>query len=100
MDIFRYHYTADHGKLPITLSSTSTEICSSRGANCETIKLVDLSFLVSQGAYVNNIPSDPVGGSGRWTTGFAISALPDGRIRLTAPRAEAGATISVIKTLN
>jgi hypothetical protein len=90
-------YAQESGQLPVTLSPRDTEICSSRGANCETVKLVDLSFLVSHDGYLNNIPSDPSGGYGRWTTGFTISSLPDGRIRLAAPRAENGASISVIK---
>lgn len=89
-------YATDHnGTLPTTIPPTATEICSSRGPNCETVKLVDLSFLVTQGDYMGNIPSDPSGGPGRWTTGFTITRLPDGRMQLTAPRAETGASISV-----
>jgi hypothetical protein len=89
-------YMNDHGKLPIKLPDTETGICSAYGPNCESVKLIDLNFLVARTKpYIYHISSDPRGGYGRWTTGYTIQQYPDGSIRLSAPRSENDEEITV-----
>jgi type II secretory pathway pseudopilin PulG len=88
-------YKQDHGKLPVTLSSAATQICTSSGSFCAQVHLVDLSFLTTGGSYVPTLPEDPLGGQSTRGTGFFIAKLSDGTIQLTAPEAELGKTIKV-----
>lgn len=81
-------YRAAHNNtLPLTLPTLPTDICAGSSASCKTAKLVDLNFLVNSGS-IEALPNDPVGGKGRFTTGYAISRDKTGNIYLTAPRAE------------
>ena len=97
-----YEYAADHdGQLPgqtssPTISSTPTELCRSDATSC--YNLVQLSELSDNGKYVAAIPTDPRNTSDRGT-GYFISkdASVGNRITVSAPSAEIGATISVIR---
>ena len=93
----RYH--TDHGNFPIGLTATDTQICTSAGPNCLSKGLADLSFLTTGGDYIPGIPQDPLGGKGLWGSGFTIAALPDGTLRIQAPKAELGKKIQVISQL-
>jgi len=91
-------YKADHnGTLPVKLPATDTPICSSTDADCTSKHYADLSFLFTGGDYLDAIPTEPGPAVGLWNSGFTISQLPNGTIRLTAPHAEAGATIAVVR---
>lgn len=81
-------YKHDNGKLPITIGSTPTQICSNAGANCQTKQFVDLSFLTSMN-YLEAIPTDP-GPRPLWGSGYFVRQLSDGRLDVTAPSAERG----------
>jgi len=92
-------YQKDHGNLPVTIPPHTTQICSSFGDNCQNVRLIDLSFLTTQGNYVPTIPEDPLGGQGKWGSGFFIQKTSDSSYQLTAPEAELGKTIAVNFTL-
>lgn len=88
-------YQKDHGSLPVTLTSTATQVCAGSGSLCTQYRLADLSFLTTEGNYVPTLPVDPLGGEGVRGSGFFISAQPDGSLKLSAPEAEANQTIEV-----
>ncbi|HEY2003911.1 MAG TPA: hypothetical protein VGH44_02240 [Candidatus Saccharimonadia bacterium] len=90
-------YKTDHTAFPVKLPATDTPICTSAGQDCTSKHYADLSFLITGGDYLTAIPVDPGQAVGLWASGYNISQLPDGTIRLTAPQAEAGATISVVR---
>jgi hypothetical protein len=80
-------YKQDHGTLPDRLSSSDTQICTSSGQNCHSMHYADLSFLYTGGNYIEALPVDPAKRT-LWASGYTIAQLPDGRIRLSAPKAE------------
>jgi hypothetical protein len=80
-------YQKDHGRLPITLPTADTQICTSTGVNCESQHYVDLSFLLTGGNYLDAIPVDP-GRRKLWASGYTIAQLPGNKIRLVAPKSE------------
>ena len=90
-------YRATRPNLPIKLSVTPLEICAGATPDCRSTGLVDLNFLLTASASLSSLPTDPLGGPGRYGSGFTLSHDAAGRIVLSAPRAEAGATISVVK---
>lgn len=83
-----------HGKYPLNLPKTETAICNGSSVHCKQVKLVDLNLLLSDGL-IPSIPSDPIGGSGQYNSGFSIRGESDGSILLLAPRTEGPTTISV-----
>ena len=90
-----YQYSIDNnGVLPAGITATSTEICASGAANCNSV--IDLSVLALNGKYLVGIPSDPqkvtVNGAG-----YTIAKDANGRITVAAPLAEQGAVISVTR---
>jgi len=87
-------YYKSSGSWPITMPTQPTQICTTSGSDCMQKNLVDLSFLTTAGNYIIGIPHDPNGGRGQWGSGFYIQQLPNGNVLLTAPKAEAGRTIS------
>jgi hypothetical protein len=87
-------YRKDHGSLPVSIGS-STQICTSFGNYCSQVHLADLSFLMTGGNYIPTIPTDPLGGTAARGTGLFIEKFADGSLRLSAPRAELGQTISL-----
>lgn len=81
-------YLADHNnKWPIAVPTTQTEICTGSVSACKTTKLVDLNFLVGSG-YMATIPNDPVGGVGKYTSGYEMYRDKAGLVHLVAVRAE------------
>jgi len=53
-----YQYTIDNGFSPNSITTTSTEICSSLAEDCTG--LVDLSVLTDNEEYLFSIPPDPI----------------------------------------
>jgi prepilin-type N-terminal cleavage/methylation domain-containing protein len=90
-----YQYSIDNnGVLPVGITASSTEICASGAANCTSV--IDLAVLTVNGKYITAIPSDPqkVTANG---AGYFISRDANGRITVTAPLAEQGASITVTR---
>lgn len=91
-----YQYTIDHsGTLPATITTTATEICKTNATSCTN--LVDLSVLTASERYLISIPSDPSGGIITNGTGYKIAKDQYGRLIVSAPKAEVGATISITR---
>lgn len=87
-------YTTETGNVALAIPAQQAEICIVTGARCKAAGLVDLTAVTSKG-YIPALPSDPVGGHERYSTGYGIGRDgAGGAIRLTAPRAEDGAEIS------
>lgn len=90
-----YDYSiANNGNLPSTITATSTEICRTTSTTCTG--LIDLSVLTASGNYLPSIPTDPSGGSTNGV-GYEILLNANGRVTVSAPAAEQGATISVTR---
>ncbi len=90
-------YAVDNnGILPVGISTTTLEICSSAVATTSCTGLVDLSVLTIGGKYVTAIPDEPqktnVNGAG-----YTISKNTTGRITVSAQFPESGAAISVTR---
>lgn len=92
-------YHKDHGSLPVVIATAPSQICTSTGTNCQSMKLIDLSFLTTAGDYIMGIPHDPKGGRGLWGSGFYIRTAATGDLIITAPEAELGKTISASVSL-
>ena len=89
-----YQYSIDNsGTIPVTISTTPTEICKTDGS-CGG--LVDLSVLTANGKYLVAMPTDPNTSSVNGT-GYRISKDANGRIVVSAPGAEDNATISITR---
>jgi hypothetical protein len=86
-------YVHDNSKLPWAIPTTSTQICTNMGADCQSMHLADLSYLMTGGNYLPGIPEDPSGGKVNWGSGFYISQLSNNEVLITAPGAELGKTI-------
>ena len=89
-----YQYAIDNtGTIPATITSSSTEICK-LGGTCTG--LIDLSVLTTNEKYLVAIPIDPIGAS---TNGvrYTISKSVNGRVTVSAPNAEQGATITATR---
>jgi hypothetical protein len=90
-------YQSEHQqRLPVRLPSSLTEICISSGEICVNRHLVDLSYLTAD-AYLESLPTDPVGGRVEYGTGYFIAQSTEGVLYLKAARAEDGKTIELIK---
>lgn len=88
-----YQYAIDNnGSLPASITTTPTEICKTGVSPCTGY--VDLSTLTTNEKYLVSLPNDPTGVSTKGT-GYKISRDTYGRITVTAPNAEAGATITI-----
>ena len=89
-----YQYALDNdGSLPSSVTTTSTEICTT-GGTCTG--LVDLSVLTASEEYLTEIPTDPTGSSTNGA-GYQISKSANNRVTVNAPDAEQGATITVTR---
>ncbi len=86
-------YTAEVGKVPVAIPNHQVGICSGVTAACKTAGMIDLTFLISRGD-ITSLPSDPVGGHERYSTGYTIGRDVGGQLTLAAPRAENGAVIT------
>ena len=87
-------YQKEHGNLPVQLSASAAQNCTSYGVYCKQVHLMDLSFLTTQGDYLPTMPMDPLGGKGNWASGFFIQQIGH-IVTLTAPEAEDGKSIQV-----
>lgn len=89
-----YQYSVDNnGNIPASINSSSTEICKT-GGTCAG--LIDLSVLTLNEKYLVSMPIDPSGAS---TNGvkYTIMKTTNGRVTVSAPDAEQGATISATR---
>lgn len=89
-------YADSAPKVALAIPVQATPICSGVSSSCRGTKMVDLNVLVSRGL-MNQIPSDPQGGYGRFVSGYEIARAKNGEITITAPRAE-GKVLSVSVT--
>ena len=90
-----YQYSIDNkGNLPASITTTATEICKT-GGTCTG--LADLSVLTLNEKYLTAIPSDPNGTCNANGVCYEISKSANGRITVTAPDAEQGATRRVTR---
>lgn len=88
-----YQYAIDNdGSLPAGITTTSKEICATNSADCDSA--IDLDVLT--GAYLVRMPRDPQAASATGTNYWIIEGA-NGRITVSAPGAEQGASISVEK---
>ncbi|MEK7588327.1 MAG: prepilin-type N-terminal cleavage/methylation domain-containing protein [Patescibacteria group bacterium] len=88
-----YQYSIDTGVVPASITTTQTEICKT-GGTCTG--LIDLGVLTLNEKYLVSMPFDPTGGTVNGA-GYEIVKTANNRITVTAPDAEAGATISVTR---
>jgi len=89
-----YQYSIDNnGSVPASITTTPTAVCAT-GGTCTG--LIDLSVLTTNGKYLVSLPKDPTAGTAN-STGYNISKDANGRITVSAPSAEQGATISVTR---
>ena len=85
-----YQYSIDNnGAIPAGITTTPTDICKTGSTSC--VGLVDLTLYEK---YLVALPSDPTGSTAK-STGYQISKDIYGRITVSAPKAEAGATIKI-----
>lgn len=80
------------GQVPSTITLGSTEICKTDAPSCSG--LVDLSVLTLSKRYVTRVPSDPTSASTNGT-GYYVNRDSYGRVTVTAPFAQLGATIEI-----
>lgn len=89
-----YQYSLDNnGSLPASITTTSTEICKTGGV---CTGLVDLSVLTASEKYLTSIPKDPASVSANGT-GYFILKTANGRVTVSAPSADNGATINATR---
>jgi prepilin-type N-terminal cleavage/methylation domain-containing protein len=88
-----YQYSIDNGILPVTITSTSTDICKS-GGTCAG--LIDLGVLTASEKYLTSIPFDPKSSTVN-STGYQILKTANNRVTVTAANAEQSAVISVTR---
>ena len=90
-----YQYAIDNnGNFPTTITSAAKEICETT-SDCQD--LVDLGVLIDNEKYLTSIPIDPKGAVVTGGTGYNIEKTTNGRIKISAPQAEQGLTISVTR---
>ncbi len=88
-----YQYAIDHdGNLPTGITTANDEICATGSA--DVAECVDLDALT--GAYLVRIPRDPQAATATGTNYWIVEGS-NGRITVSAPGAEQGASISVEK---
>ncbi len=88
------HSIDNNGTLAAAITTTDTAICATGAASCTG--LIDLSVLTTNGKYLVSLPKDPVTGTAT-TTGYNIVKDANGRVTVSAPGAEQGATISATR---
>ncbi|MBA3679121.1 prepilin-type N-terminal cleavage/methylation domain-containing protein [Candidatus Saccharibacteria bacterium] len=90
-----YQYSIDNnGNLPASVTVTSQEVCSTGAASCTG--LADMTALTTNGKYLVAIPKDPSAGTAT-TTKYTVIKDVNGRVTVSAPSAEQGATITVTR---
>ncbi len=89
-----YQYSIDNvGTVPASITTTPTAICTT-GGTCTGI--IDLSVLTTNGKYLVAMPKDPTTATAN-STGYNISKDANGRVTVSAPGAEQGATITATR---
>ncbi len=90
-------YMVDNkGKIPASITTTSTEVCKTGGV---CTGLIDLGVLTASEKYLVSMPLDPgcVGGSCTTNgTGYFIRKTANGRIEVKAPDAFCGTTCIIV----
>lgn len=92
-----HQYAIDNrGQLPQYISTTTTFVCQTGAA--VTTTCIDLSVLTNDQLYLASLPTDPSSTS-TVDTGYTIvmSATSNPRITVTAPYAELGESISILR---
>lgn len=89
-----YQYSIDTGTLPASITTTATPICKTGATSCTS--MTDLTVLTANEKYLTAMPNDP-SSSTTSSTGYSILKTTNGRITVSAPSAEQGATISVTR---
>jgi prepilin-type N-terminal cleavage/methylation domain-containing protein len=90
-------YAVDNnGVLPVGITASSTEICSSSVATSSCASFVDLSVLTLDGKYLGAIPNEPQKQNANGA-GYMISRNTTGRVTVTAQYPEQEASISVTR---
>lgn len=91
-----YQYSIDNnGNLPTSVTTTAGDVCSTGAATCVAPD-VDLTVLTTNGKYLVAIPKDPSTGTASLTH-YQVVRDANGRVTVSAPDAEQGATISVTR---
>ncbi len=104
-----YQYTIDnHGVIPSTITSTSTEICGTPAATsgqCVLAGLIDLSVLTNSETYLTAIPTDPTASTSTTTlsngtvtgTGYRILTSSNRRITVSSMAPQSTTTITATR---
>lgn len=88
-----YQYIIDNGSIPASITVESTPICLTGVVDAACI---DLAVLTNNQEHLPEMPQDPQSTS-EVDTGYNILKTANGRITVSAPAAENGATISVTR---
>jgi prepilin-type N-terminal cleavage/methylation domain-containing protein len=90
-----YQYAIDNnGTMPTGITTTAKEVCVTDTADCDGN---GINLEVLTGSYLVKLPVDPQAGSTATGTDYLIVQNSNGRITVSAPRAEQSATISVTR---
>jgi prepilin-type N-terminal cleavage/methylation domain-containing protein len=89
-----YQYAIDHnGTLPTGITTVTKHICATgAGITCDTSAI---SLDVLTGSYIVKLPHDPSVAATSGGTAYYIVQDSNGRVTVTAPKAEQSASISV-----
>lgn len=88
-----HQYAIDNsGIIPSAITSGSTEICRTDATSCSG--LINLAVLTDLERYILSIPTDPTSASANGT-GYFVNRTTYDRVRVNAPFAQLGVTISV-----
>jgi prepilin-type N-terminal cleavage/methylation domain-containing protein len=95
-----YQYAIDHnGNLPTSITTTSKTVCMADASDTQCNGIGGANLRLLTGSYLVSIPKDPSISSALSGTGTHYNIVKDsnGRVTVSAPSAEQGATISVTR---